>query len=669
MIIITLPDGSQKQYEQPPTVRRIAEEIGPGLAKAAIGGRVDGEILDLDRPITRDASLKIITDKNADADALHLIRHSAAHVMAEAIQKLWPGTKLAYGPALENGFYYDIDCPHPITEADFPAIEAEMDKIIVANKPFSRYEMSRAEAFAKMKDDPYKTDNIERADGDVISFYATGEPGKDWEDLCRGPHVPSAGRVGAVKVLSVAGAYWHGDASKQQLQRVYATAFPDKKQLKAYLAALEEAKKRDHRVIGKQMGLFHIDEAVGQGLVLWKPNGAIIRQELQNFISEQLRRQGYSQVFTPHIGRLGLYRTSGHFPYYRDSQYPPLIDRETIQKLSDEGCACGELANKMESGEIDGYLLKPMNCPHHIKIFASEHRSYRDLPIRLAEFGTVYRWEQSGEIGGLTRVRGFTQDDAHLFCTEEQVGAELMGCLELVKIVFATLGMNDYRVRVGLRDPDSSKYVGKPENWDKAETACRNAAKSLGVAFSEEPGEAAFYGPKIDFVVKDVIGRDWQLGTVQVDYNLPERFELEYIGADNQPHRPVMIHRAPFGSMERFVGVLIEHFAGNFPLWLAPVQVSVLPITENQVEYGKQVIEKLKAAGIRAVIDDSSEKIGKKIRNAELEKVPVMFVVGAKEAEAGQVALRRHGKGDQGVQGLDETIAGLKKTIGERSLE
>ncbi|MCE5230827.1 threonine--tRNA ligase [bacterium] len=669
MITITLPDGSQKQYDTPPTVRQIAGEIGPGLAKAAIGGKIDNELIDLDRPITRDTTLKIVTDKNADADALYLIRHSAAHVMAEAIQRLWPETRLAYGPPLENGFYYDIDCPHPITEADFPAIEAEMDKIIAENRPFSRYEMSRDEAFAKMKDDPFKTDNIERADGDVISFYATGEPGKAWEDLCRGPHVPSTARVGAVKILSVAGAYWHGDASKQQLQRVYATAFPDKKQLKAYLAALEEAKKRDHRVIGRQMGLFHIDEAVGQGLVLWKPNGAIIRQELQNFISEQLRRQGYSQVFTPHIGRLGLYRTSGHVPYYRDSQYPPLIDRETIQKLSDEGCPCCELANRMESGEIDGYLLKPMNCPHHIKIYASEMRSYRDLPIRLAEFGTVYRWEQSGEIGGLTRVRGFTQDDAHLFCTEEQVAGELMGCIELVKIIFATLGMNDYRVRVGLRDPDSSKYVGKPENWDKAEAACRNAAKTLGVNFSEEPGEAAFYGPKIDFVVKDVIGRDWQLGTVQVDYNLPERFNLEYIGADNQPHRPVMIHRAPFGSMERFVGVLIEHFAGNFPLWLAPVQVAVLPITENQVAYGNDLIEKLKAAGIRAVIDDSSEKIGKKIRNAELEKVPVMFVVGAKEAEANQVAVRRHGKGDQGVQPLEDVIAALKQTIAARSME
>ncbi len=669
MITITLPDGSQKQYEQAPTVRRIAGEIGPGLAKAAIGGKIDGETIDLDRPITRDTTLKILTDKNADADALSMIRHSAAHVMAEAIQKLWPETRLAYGPSLENGFYYDIDCPHPITEADFPAIEAEMDKIIAADRPFSRYEMSRAEALVKMKDDPYKTDNIERADGDVISFYTTGEPGKDWEDLCRGPHVPSTGRVGAVKLLSVAGAYWHGDASKQQLQRVYATAFPDKKQLKAYLTALEEAKKRDHRVIGRAMGLFHIDEAVGQGLVLWKPKGAVIRQELQNFISEQLRRQGYGQVFTPHIGRLGLYRTSGHFPYYRDSQYPPLIDRETIQMLSDEGCPCCELANKMESGEIDGYLLKPMNCPHHIKIYASERRSYRDLPIRLAEFGTVYRWEQSGEIGGLTRVRGFTQDDAHLFCTEDQLDAEIMGCIELVKIIFATLGMNDYRVRVGLRDPDSSKYVGNPANWDKAEAACRNAARSLGVAFSEEPGEAAFYGPKIDFVVKDVIGRDWQLGTVQVDYNLPERFDLEYIGADNQPHRPVMIHRAPFGSMERFVGVLIEHFAGNFPLWLAPEQVAVLPITENQVEYGRQVVEKLKAAGVRAVIDESSEKIGKKIRTAELEKIPVMFVIGAKEAEAGQVALRRHGKGDQGVQGLDDAIAALKKTIAERALE
>ncbi|OPZ05293.1 MAG: Threonine--tRNA ligase [candidate division BRC1 bacterium ADurb.BinA292] len=669
-ITLTLPDGSQKQFEAGVTGRQVAESIGAGLARAALGIKVDGELRDLDRPIAADAQVAIVTaGRDApDADALYLLRHSCAHVMAEAIQRLYPGTKLAYGPPVENGFYYDIDCPSAITEEDFPRIEAEMERIIGEDRPFTRYEMSRAEAERKLAGDEYKLDNVARADGDVMSFYATGEPGRDWEDLCRGPHVPSTGRIGAFKLLSVAGAYWRGDASRQQLQRVYGTAFPDKKQLKAHLAALEEARKRDHRVLGRQLGLFHIDEAVGQGLVLWKPKGAVVRQELQNFISEELRRQGYHQVFTPHIGKLGLYRTSGHFPYYRESQYPPIIEHDELARLADEGATCAELSNRMAAGTVDGYLLKPMNCPHHIRIFASEHRSYRDLPIRLAEFGTVYRWEQSGEIGGMTRVRGFTQDDAHIFCTEDQVTAELLGCLSLVRTVFQTLGMHDYRVRVGLRDPDSGKYVGAPENWDKAEAACRAAARSLGVAFSEEPGEAAFYGPKIDFVVKDVIGREWQLGTVQVDYNLPERFALEYIGADNSAHRPVMIHRAPFGSMERFVGVLIEHFAGAFPPWLAPVQAAVLAITDAQLDYAREVLEQLKEAGLRAEIDTSSEKIGKKIRAAELAKIPFMFVLGAKEAESRSVALRRHGKGDEGVLGLAEAVALLKAKVTERAL-
>jgi len=667
-LTISLPDGSQKHYEAPVSARQVAEEIGPGLAKAALGAKIDGELVDLDRPITRDAKLQIVTGRDADADALFLIRHSTAHVMAEAIQRLWPGTKLAYGPPVESGFYYDVASSHAITEEDFAAIEAEMEKIVAEDRPFTRYEMARAEALAKMSADEFKTDNINRAEGDVMSFYATGAPGRDWEDLCRGPHLPSTGKIGAFKLLSVAGAYWHGDATKQQLQRVYGTAFADKKQLKAYLSALEEAKKRDHRVIGRQMRLFHIDDAVGQGLVLWLPNGAVIRQELQTFISEQLRKQGYHQVFTPHIGKLGLYKTSGHFPYYQDSQYPPLIDHDEMARLADEECTCGELANKLKSGDIDGYLLKPMNCPHHIKIFASQMRSYRDLPVRLAEFGTVYRWEQSGEIGGMTRVRGFTQDDAHLFCTEEQVPGEIRGCLELVKIVLATLGMNDYRVRVSLRDAASDKYVGDPANWDKAEAACREAAREMGVPHTEEPGEAAFYGPKIDFVVKDVLGREWQLGTVQVDYNLPVRFDLSYIGADNQPHRPVMIHRAPFGSMERFVGVLIEHFAGNFPLWLAPVQVAVLPITDNQNDYAQSIVARLNELGVRARLDDSSEKIGKKIRNAELDKIPVMFVLGAREAEQSQVAVRRHGQGDLGVKPLAEAVGEIKAEIDGRRL-
>lgn len=667
---IALPDGSRKTYDEPVTAARVAADIGPRLAAAAIGARVDDQLVDLNAPIAPgEHTLRLITPSAEDADALYLIRHSCAHIMAEAIQRLWPETRLAYGPPVEGGYYYDIDCPHAISEDDFPAIEAEMKKIIEEDRPFTRYEMTREEALAKLGDDIYKTDNVNRADGDVISFYATGTPGTHWEDLCRGPHVPSTGRVAAFKLMSVAGAYWHGDASKQQLQRIYGTAFPDRKSLNAHLAALEEARKRDHRVLGRQLGLFAIDDAVGPGLVLWKPAGAVIRQELQAFISEELRRQGYHQVFTPHIGRLGLYRTSGHFPYYQDSQYPPLIDRDTLAGLAEEGCPCSELANRLARGETDGYLLKPMNCPHHIRIYASERRSYRELPIRLAEFGTVYRYEQSGEIGGLTRVRGFTQDDAHIFCTEDQLDDELQGCLSLVRTVFTTLGMGDYRVRVGLRDPDSSKYVGKAENWDKAEAACRAAARSLGVPFSEEAGEAAFYGPKIDFVVRDVIGRSWQLGTVQVDYNLPERFELEYYGPDNKPRRPVMIHRAPFGSMERFVGVLIEHFAGKFPLWLAPVQVAVLPISDKQLDYARRVAEDLRAAGLRAMVDESSDKIGKKIREAEMAKIPVMFVCGAREAEATNVAVRRHGKGDVGTNTLTSAIEALRAEVAQRRLE
>src|SRR6185437_15971221 len=455
---------------------------------------------------------------------------------------------------------------------------------------------------------------------------------KNWEDLCMGPHVPSTGKIKAFKVTSVAASNWHGDVNSDRFQRIYGTAFFDKKLLEEHFKRLDEAKKRDHRVIGPQLGLFAIDDAVGQGLILWKPKGAVIRQELQNFISQHLQRQGYSQVFTPHIGRLGLYKTSGHYPYYRESQFPPLVDREMIDMLAKENCGCGELSNRMEKGDIDGYLLKPMNCPMHIKIFSSEQRSYRDMPVRLAEFGTVYRWEKSGELGGMTRVRGFTQDDAHLFCTEVQVPAEIQGCLELVKIVLGTLGMNEYRVRVGLRDPDSGKYVGDASQWDRAEAACIQAAEKLGVPFTKEAGEAAFYGPKIDFVVKDVIGREWQLGTVQVDYQLPKRFELSYIGPDNKPHQPVMIHRAPFGSLERFVAVLTEHFAGAFPLWLAPVQVAVMTISEKADAYADSVAARLKSAGIRVDLNKSNDKIGAKVREALVAKIPFLLTVGEKEA-------------------------------------
>jgi threonyl-tRNA synthetase len=468
--------------------------------------------------------------------------------------------------------------------------------------------------------------------------------------------------------MSVSSSFYLGDESKGQLQRLYGTAFESKELLEEHLNRLEEAKKRDHRRLGKELHLFHIDEAVGQGLILWKPKGGLIRRALQDFITQELDKQGYWQVFTPHIGKLDLYRTSGHFPYYQESQYPPIAERDALEKLADEDATCATLMNGLSDGTIEGYMLKPMNCPHHIKIFASEHRSYRDLPVRLAEFGTVYRWEQSGELGGMTRVRGFTQDDAHLFCTPDQVAAELVGCLSLVKTVLTTLGMTNYRVRVGLRDPDDSKFTGDPAKWDMAEDACRAAAATLGVPFTEEAGEAAFYGPKIDFVVKDVIGRDWQLGTVQVDYVLPERFDLSYVGSDNSPHRPVMIHRAPFGSLERFTGLLIEHFEGKFPTWLSPEQVRVLPISEKFLEAAEAVTTQLAEAGVRVSLDSSSDKVGAKIRNARMERIPYMLVLGAKEVEEGTVSIRHRDKDDLGAKPLGQFIAEVTAEIRERRL-
>ena len=666
---ITLPDGSVKEFESAVTARQVAESIGSRLAQAAVGCLVDGELSDLSTVLTKDCALAIVTEKtragDPDANALYLLRHSAAHVMAEAIQRVVPGAQLVYGPPLDTGFYYDIAFPEdrPLKEGDFEAIEAEMATIVKEDRPFTRYELEYGEGIAKLNKEgsKYKIDNAHRAHkaGSLsLSFYATGEPGKNWEDLCRGPHVPSTGRIGAFKIMSLASSYWHGDENSDRLTRVYGTAFYSKKDLDAHLARIEEAKKRDHRVLGKKLHLFHIDDSVGQGLILWTQRGSIVRKELQKFIAAELEKQGYSEVFTPHIGKLDLYRTSGHFPYYAESQFPPLVDRDHMQQLSDEGCTCAQLSNNLKVGEIEGFMLKPMNCPHHIKIFDSRQYSYRDLPIRLAEFGTVYRWEQSGELNGMTRVRGFTQDDAHLFCTPEQVGQEVLGCLSLVKIIFDVLGMKDYRVRVGLRDPDSGKYTGDPANWDKAEQACREAAMSLGVPFSEEPGEAAFYGPKIDFVVKDVIGREWQLGTVQVDYNLPERFDLGYIGADNQRHRPVMIHRAPFGSMERFCGVLIEHFAGAFPLWLSPEQVRVLPISEKSNDYAREVSDRLTAVGLRSSVDDSDNRVQGKIKAGSEMKIPYLLVVGPKDAENRAVSVRAFGvEKDLGQLPLDEFVA------------
>ena len=708
MPTITLPDGSQKSFPAPVSARDVASSIGPKLAAAALGCKVDGELSDISRVLDRDCKLEIVTYKQRDGqiskDALYLVRHSAAHIMAEAIQRIVPEAQLVYGPPLEDKFYYDIKFPdnRPLRDGDFSAIEAEMKKIIAEDRAFCRYEMSIAEGMAKLKREgsKYKIDNGERAiaasgNDAKLSFYATGTPGQNWEDLCRGPHVPSTARVGAIKLLTLASSYWHGDENSDRLTRVYGTAFSTQAELDEYMKQREEAAKRDHKVIGKNLRLYHIDEDVGQGLVLWTPRGSVVRKELQNFIGEELKKQGYTEVFTPHIGRLELYKTSGHFPYYKDSQFPPIVERQALEELSKAGCTCSEMMHRVEGVSarlaaginertkaqtiapdrvmaddklVDGFMLKPMNCPHHAKIFGSSPHSYRDMPVRLAEFGTVYRWEQSGELNGLTRVRGFTQDDAHLFCTEDQIPGEIQGCLSLVKHIFSVLGMKDYRVRVGLRDPDSSKFTGSPESWDKAEAACIAAAQSLGVSFSKEPGEAAFYGPKIDFVVKDVIGREWQLGTVQVDYQMANRFDLSYIGPDNAAHRPVVIHRAPFGSMERFCGVLIEHFAGAFPLWLSPEQVRVLPISEKSSEYAHRVLSQLKAAGLRASIDDSNDRIQGKVKVAADEKIPYMAIVGPRDAESNAVSVRVRGtEKDLGSMPLDRFVEALKSEYASRN--
>ena len=600
---------------------------------------------------------------------LEELRHSCSHVLATAILRLYPETQLDIGPPTDSGFYYDIDLDRQLDAADLEAVEAEMKKVIKENQRFTRIECSREDAVAKINEIGQATYKLGRLDdvpeGEQVSFYQNGE----FIDLCAGPHVGYTKKIKAFKLLSIAGAYHRGDENNRQLQRIYGTAFPSKVELTEYLERLEQAKARDHRKLGKELKLFHIDEAVGAGLTLWTPNGSVIRQELQNFISEELRMADYDQVFTPHIGKLGLYRTSGHFPYYKDSQFPPIVDPGTVERLATEGCSCSELSNQLDSGEVDGYLLKPMNCPMHIKIFDSQPHSYRDLPVRLAEFGTVYRWEQSGELNGLTRVRGFTQDDAHLFCTEDQIGQEIKGCLDLVKLVFNTLGMSDYRVRIGLRDPDATKYVGDAAKWDKAEAALRDAAQTLDVDYIEEPGEAAFYGPKIDFVVKDVIGREWQLGTVQVDYNLPERFDLTYIGADNEKHRPVMLHRAPFGSMERFCGVLIEHFAGSFPTWLAPEQVRILPMNDDLVPQAREIEKLLKAAKIRVTVDAIADKLGAKIRKVHMDKVPNFLVLGKQEAEEGLVKVNsRANKALEGLKTPAEFMGELLQNIADKTL-
>ena len=657
LIHVTLPDGTVNEYAAGITCAEVITDA-LGRKHGCLAARVNGEECDLSRILDTDCSVEgILTESD---DGMYILRHSAAHLLAQAVTSIYPDAKPTIGPPIDGGFYYDF-AMEPISESDLKPIQKKMQELARKNFTVERIELSDEELQSHFVHNPYKleiiSDKIE--DGSGSTIYKQD----DWYDLCLGPHVPNTSRLMNVKLTSISSAYWRGDQDREQLVRIYGIVEPSKEALRATITRLEEAKKRDHRKLGKDLQLFHIDEEVGQGLILWTPRGAIVRQELQDFISSHLRRQGYSQVFTPHVGKLDLYRTSGHFPYYQDSQYPPLVERELMKKLADEGCTCGDLSNMMKTGDIDGYMLKPMNCPHHVKIYASQMRSYRDLPLRLAEFGTVYRWEQSGEISGLTRVRGFTQDDAHLFVTEDQIGDEVLGCIELVQIIFEKLGMEDYRVRVGLRDLDSDKYVGEPERWDKAEDACRAAAQSLGVQWSEEQGEAAFYGPKIDFVVKDVLGREWQLGTVQVDYNLPERFGLEYKGSDGEIHRPVMIHRAPFGSMERFCGVLIEHFAGKFPTWLTPTQCHIITISQKHSAYAAEVAQLLRENDIRVAVDDGDDTIGKKIRTHRKMQPAYMVILGDGEIDSRSVSLRaRNGDQVSGIP-LESFMADLRKEI------
>ena len=702
MIQVQLPDGTILEHSDNATALDVAAGIGERLAMATVAASIEGTIVDAMRPMAeltdlRPVPLKLVTAR--DAEALGVMRHSCAHVMARAVMRLFPGVGLAFGPTLGNGFYYDFDLQTPISEDDFPRIEAEMQKIVDAAEPFERFSMSRDESIQFCDDlkQELKVEHIRTglAEHPTLSFYRQGE----FVDLCRGPHIPHAGKIKAFKILSVAGAHWKGNAGGKQLQRVYGTAWFDRKDLKAYLEQIEEAKKRDHRVLGKRLGLFSINPDVGQGLCLWLPKGATIRATLEEFIKAELLRRGYQPVYSPHIGRVEMYETSGHFPYYRDSQFAPLFGHsagqlvdhwircldprdeelspqstEDEKKLLDAAVLLGfhvdefpvngtheqkhEVLRRWERQQ-ERFLLRPMNCQHHVQMYKAMPRSYRDLPVRLAEFGTVYRHEQSGELNGMLRVRGLTQDDAHLFCTPEQVEQEFTDTLGLVKFVLQAVGLEDYRVQLSTRDPNSDKYVGSDELWDSAQGILRKVLTEQGFSFVECEGEAAFYGPKADFMVRDCLGREWQLGTVQLDYNLPERFQLEYIGPDNKAHRPVMIHRAPFGSMERFVGMLIEHFAGAFPLWLAPEQIRVLPLSEKTDDYAVAVAEKLRAAGFRVTTDLQSARVQAKIREAQLDLVPYMLVCGPKEAEQNAVAVRCRIDGDLGVLSLDEAISRL----------
>ena len=639
-ITLTFPDGSRHEFERGVSGLNVAKSISEGLARAALAVGVNGQTRDLTRAITEDADFAVYTNRDEEGRATYW--HSSAHLMAEALEALYPGTKFGIGPAIENGFYYDIDLGDKSFGADdLEAIEKKMAELAKLNSSFERRDVSKTDAVAYFteKGDEYKLELLEDLEDGTITFYTQG----DFTDLCRGPHIPSTKNIKYTKLLNIAGAYWRGDQERAQLTRIYGISFPKKKELDEYLELVELAKERDHRKLGKELELFTFSPLVGPGLPLWLPKGAILRENLINFLKEEQLKRGYQPVVTPHIGKLELYKISGHYPYYSDSQFPPMMENEK-----------------------DGYLLKPMNCPHHIQIYADKPHSYRELPIRLAEFGNVYRYEQSGELGGLTRVRGFTIDDAHIFCTHEQVKEEFKDVIDLTLSVFRALGFSDFTAQISLRDPENKeKYVGDDDVWDAAEDAIREAAAEMGLEAKEVKGEAAFYGPKLDFIVRDALGRQWQLGTVQLDYVLPERFDLTYIGEDNKKHRPVMIHRAPFGSLERFIAVLIEHCGGKFPTWLAPVQVTVLPVGRDFESYAELTVATLREVGIRADVDLRNEKVGYKIRHAEMQKVPYMLVVGERERDGNTVSVRKQGHGDQGSKTIEAFIKEIKTEMEE----
>lgn len=707
MLDIQLPDGTVVSHPDDATPLSIANSIGSRLAKAVVAAQVAGKVIDATGPLKpfdngSPIPLRLLTEK--DPESLDVLRHSSAHIMARAVMRLYPEVSLAFGPTISNGFYYDFLMPHKLTEEDFAKIEQEMAAIIAKSEPFEQFSLNRQEAVLLCKDmnQGLKVEHIETglASHPELGFYRQGE----FVDLCRGPHIPDAGRVKAFKIMSVAGSHWKGNMSGPQLQRLYGTAWFDKKDLQNHLDQLEEAKRRDHRVLGKKLGLYQITPDVGQGMCLWMPKGARIRGLLEDFLRREMLKRGYEPVYSPHLGRVELYETSGHFPYYRDSQFPPLfvhdagalVDAWARRLGEDETFGAQQETMFLQAAEVLGFdsasyskaegkqakldalndwqrnherfLVKPMNCPHHAQIFKAQPRSYRDLPLRLFEFGTVYRYEQTGELNGMLRVRGLTQDDAHIFCTADQVEQEFRNTIELTRFVLESVGLQDYRVQLSLRDPKSDKYVGSEENWQKAEASLRKVLEESGLNFTTAEGEAAFYGPKADFMVRDCIGRHWQLGTVQLDYNLPERFELEYAGADNKSHRPVMIHRAPFGSMERFVGMLIEHFAGAFPMWLAPEQIRICPLSEKTNEYAVELEKVFTEAGFRVTTDLRGAKVQAKIRDAQLDLIPYMAVIGPKEAETRSIALRDRIAGELGTKPLDEVIAMLTEEVNSRRI-